>query len=67
MKLVTFVKSGEERLGLLAGDIVVDPLLASGDKAIFANALELHQIRRSRNECRPRDPRQSRRNRRRWR
>ena len=39
MKLVTFVKSGEERLGLLAGDIVVDPLLASGDKAIFANAL----------------------------
>ena len=29
MKLVTFLKSGEERLGLLAGDIVVDPLLAS--------------------------------------
>ena len=23
MKLVTFVKSGEERLGLLAGDLVV--------------------------------------------
>ena len=31
MKLVSFVKSGEERLGFLAGDIVVDPLLASGD------------------------------------
>ena len=28
MKLVTFVKSGEERLGLLAGDVVVDALLA---------------------------------------
>jgi len=39
MKLVTFVTSGEERLGLLAGDIVVDPLLALGDKVIFANAL----------------------------
>ncbi len=39
MKLVTFVKSGEERLGLLAGDAVIDPLLASGDKAIFASAL----------------------------
>ena len=30
MKLVTFAKAGEERLGLLAGDVVVDPLLASG-------------------------------------
>ena len=39
MKLVTFVKSGEERLGLLAGDAVIDPLLASGDTAIFASAL----------------------------
>ena len=28
MKLVTFVKAGEERLGLLAGDTVIDPLLA---------------------------------------
>jgi 2-keto-4-pentenoate hydratase/2-oxohepta-3-ene-1,7-dioic acid hydratase in catechol pathway len=39
MKLVTFVKSGEERLGLLAGDAVIDPLLASGDKTIFASVL----------------------------
>src|SRR6188508_2492382 len=43
MKLVTFVKSGEERLGLLAGDVVVDALLASGDKAIFASALSFIQ------------------------
>ena len=39
MKLVTFVSAGEERLGLLQGDAVVDPLRASGDPAIFANAL----------------------------
>ena len=39
MKLVTFLKSGEERLGLLAGDLVIDPLLASGDKAVFASML----------------------------
>jgi len=39
MKLVTFAKSGEERLGLLAGGIVIDPLLASGDNAMFASAL----------------------------
>src|SRR3954471_10038197 len=39
MKLVTFVWLGQERLGLLAGDKVIDPLMASGDKAIFANAL----------------------------
>ena len=39
MKLVTFVRLDQERLGLLAGDTVIDPLLASGDKAIFANTL----------------------------
>ena len=39
MKLVTFVRLDQERLGLLAGDIVVDPLFASGDKTIFANTL----------------------------
>jgi 2-keto-4-pentenoate hydratase/2-oxohepta-3-ene-1,7-dioic acid hydratase in catechol pathway len=39
MKLVTFAKAGEERLGLLAGDVAVDPLLASGDQATFASAL----------------------------
>jgi 2-keto-4-pentenoate hydratase/2-oxohepta-3-ene-1,7-dioic acid hydratase in catechol pathway len=39
MKLVTFIGGGEERLGLLKGDTVVDPLLASGDSALFGNAL----------------------------
>ena len=39
MKLVTFLKSGEERMGLLAGDTVVDPLLGGGDRAVFASAL----------------------------
>jgi len=39
MKLVTFVKSGEERLGLLAGDTVIDPLLAGNHLPLFANAL----------------------------
>jgi 2-keto-4-pentenoate hydratase/2-oxohepta-3-ene-1,7-dioic acid hydratase in catechol pathway len=39
MKLVTFVRLDQERLGLLAGDIVVDPLFASGDKTIFADTL----------------------------
>jgi 2-keto-4-pentenoate hydratase/2-oxohepta-3-ene-1,7-dioic acid hydratase in catechol pathway len=39
MKLVSFVKSGEERLGIMAGDLVVDALMASGDRALFADAL----------------------------
>ena len=39
MKLVTFVKSGEERLGLLAGDTVIDPLLAGNHPRVFANVL----------------------------
>src|SRR5215204_662368 len=39
MKLVTFVKSGEERLGLLAGETVIDPLLAGNHPPVFANAL----------------------------
>ncbi len=39
MKLVTFVKSGEERLGLLSGETVIDPLLASGSAAVFGSAL----------------------------
>jgi 2-keto-4-pentenoate hydratase/2-oxohepta-3-ene-1,7-dioic acid hydratase in catechol pathway len=41
MKLVTFVKSGEERLGLLAGDTVIDPVLAGVHPPVFANALAL--------------------------
>ena len=39
MRLVTFVVERQERLGLLAGDTVVDPLLASGDPALFGSAL----------------------------
>ena len=39
MKLVTFLRAGDERLGLLQGDAVVDPLLASGDPALFGSAL----------------------------
>ena len=39
MRLVTFVKSGEERLGLLAGDSVIDPLLAGGSRDVFSSAL----------------------------
>ena len=39
MKLVTFVEGGTERLGFLAGDAIVDPLLASGDRSLFADAL----------------------------
>ena len=39
MKLVSFAAGSEERLGLLAGEVVVDPLLASGNRAMFASAL----------------------------
>jgi 2-keto-4-pentenoate hydratase/2-oxohepta-3-ene-1,7-dioic acid hydratase in catechol pathway len=39
MKLVSVAKPGEERLGLLAGDMVIDPLQAGGDLALFANSL----------------------------
>jgi 2-keto-4-pentenoate hydratase/2-oxohepta-3-ene-1,7-dioic acid hydratase in catechol pathway len=39
MKLVTFVSAGEERLGLLQGDLVVDPLSAGGDRGLFGSAL----------------------------
>ena len=47
MKLVTFVEGGAERLGFLAGDAVVDPLLASGDQARCSpKRAELHQVRR---------------------
>jgi 2-keto-4-pentenoate hydratase/2-oxohepta-3-ene-1,7-dioic acid hydratase in catechol pathway len=41
MKLVSFAAGSEERLGLLAGEVVVDPLLASGNRAMFASALAL--------------------------
>jgi 2-keto-4-pentenoate hydratase/2-oxohepta-3-ene-1,7-dioic acid hydratase in catechol pathway len=39
MKLVSFVRAGEERLGLLQGAVVIDPLRAGGDPALFADAL----------------------------
>ncbi len=39
MKLVSYLQNGEERLGLLEGDTIVDPLSASGDPAIFGSAL----------------------------
>jgi 2-keto-4-pentenoate hydratase/2-oxohepta-3-ene-1,7-dioic acid hydratase in catechol pathway len=39
MKLVSVAKAGEARLGLLAGDLVIDPLAAGGDRALFADAL----------------------------
>ena len=39
MKLVSFNKGGKERLGILQGDTVVDPLLAGGDAPLFADAL----------------------------
>lgn len=39
MKLVTFIKGGEERLGFLHGDEIVDPLLAVADRTLFGSAL----------------------------
>ena len=39
MRLVSFLSDGEERLGLLHGDAIIDPLLASGDRALFGSAL----------------------------
>jgi len=39
MKLVTFIEGGMEHLGFLVGDVVVDPLQASGDPSLFADAL----------------------------
>jgi 2-keto-4-pentenoate hydratase/2-oxohepta-3-ene-1,7-dioic acid hydratase in catechol pathway len=39
MRLVTFLQAGEERLGLVHGDAIIDLLLASGDRALFGSAL----------------------------
>jgi 2-keto-4-pentenoate hydratase/2-oxohepta-3-ene-1,7-dioic acid hydratase in catechol pathway len=41
MKIVTFVRGGEERLGLLRGEHIVDPLLMGGERTLFASALAL--------------------------
>jgi 2-keto-4-pentenoate hydratase/2-oxohepta-3-ene-1,7-dioic acid hydratase in catechol pathway len=39
MKLVSFGAAGEQRLGFLRGDDIVDPLRMSGDPATFGSAL----------------------------
>jgi 2-keto-4-pentenoate hydratase/2-oxohepta-3-ene-1,7-dioic acid hydratase in catechol pathway len=39
MKLVSFRRGVEERLGFLRGDIIVDPVQAGGDRVLFADAL----------------------------
>src|SRR5262245_47487347 len=39
MKLVSFVQGGEERLGFLQGDVVIDPLRIGADRAVFGSAL----------------------------
>jgi 2-keto-4-pentenoate hydratase/2-oxohepta-3-ene-1,7-dioic acid hydratase in catechol pathway len=39
MKLVRFVVSGEERLGLFAEDAVIDPIRAGGEASLFANVV----------------------------
>ena len=46
MKLVTFKQAGEERLGFLRGDDVVDPLRLSGDPADVRQRDGVHQGRR---------------------
>ena len=47
MKLVLFRRASEARLGFLSGEIVIDPLLADGDRAVFAERARVHQGRRS--------------------
>jgi 2-keto-4-pentenoate hydratase/2-oxohepta-3-ene-1,7-dioic acid hydratase in catechol pathway len=39
MKLVSFRRGAGERLGLLHGGEVIDPISAGGDPALFADAL----------------------------
>jgi 2-keto-4-pentenoate hydratase/2-oxohepta-3-ene-1,7-dioic acid hydratase in catechol pathway len=39
MRLVSFLDAGEERLGLVYGDAIIDPLVASGDRALFDSTL----------------------------
>jgi 2-keto-4-pentenoate hydratase/2-oxohepta-3-ene-1,7-dioic acid hydratase in catechol pathway len=39
MRLVSFLDAGEERLGLVYDDAIIDPLVASGDRALFGSAL----------------------------
>jgi 2-keto-4-pentenoate hydratase/2-oxohepta-3-ene-1,7-dioic acid hydratase in catechol pathway len=39
MRLVSLLEAGEERLGLVYDDAIIDPLVASGDRALFGSAL----------------------------
>ncbi len=43
MKIVTYLRSGEERLGFLQGESVIDALAATDDSAMFASALAFIQ------------------------
>ena len=63
MKLVTFLQAGEERFGFLHGDVVVDPLSASGDPALFGSALAFIKSGDRRDQGGADDPRSSRRSR----
>ncbi len=39
MRIVSCLQAGEERLGLVHDDAIIDPLVASGDRALFGSAL----------------------------
>ena len=39
MKLVSYLKFGKERLGLLKDNVIVDPMLAGGEPSLFADML----------------------------
>lgn len=43
MKIVTYLHSGQERLGFLQGESVIDALAATDDSAMFASALAFIQ------------------------
>ena len=43
MKIVTYLRSGEQRLGFLQGESVIDALAATDDSAMFASALAFIQ------------------------
>ena len=47
MKIVTYLRSGEERLGFLQGESLIDALAAIDDSAIFASALAFIQSGRA--------------------
>lgn len=43
MKIVTYLRAGEERLGFLQGETVIDALAATDDSAMFASTLAFIQ------------------------